>query len=188
MGAACQPVNRSDRESGISMDPQLLPVTMLIDIDARGHDRPAQAPSTYPDQHETYAALAPRRDDLQRAARRATSAPEAPRPGHRRCGRVPIDSPPARRGPFPRWRTAPSPPGDRVPTAHERSRQPAPRVRVSCHALASASRLAAALRIALARRLRERGVSRSFQLATASSTARCGRLPTPMKKAAAWSA
>ena len=48
--------------------------------------------------------------------------------------------------------------------------------------------ICSALRSALATRLRERGVSRSFQLTTASSTARSGRLPTPMKKAAAWSA
>ena len=43
-------------------------------------------------------------------------------------------------------------------------------------------------RSALSNRLRERGVSRSFQLSDARSTARCGRLPTPMKNAAAWSA
>src|ERR1700688_2836865 len=45
--------------------------------------------------------------------------------------------------------------------------------------------ISCAFRLAFARRLRERGVSRSFQLANASWTARSGRLPTPRKKAAA---
>ena len=61
------------------MDLRSLSVTMRFGIDARGCHCFAQAPDTDPDQHETYAALAPGRDglDRQRIAQHQRQKPHA---------------------------------------------------------------------------------------------------------------
>ena len=181
MGAASESVQRSDRHGRMAVTVVLVvvPVTpragMVVPPEGASN---APDPDGDQDQAHGQLAVGGQGIDRQRMARQQYQEPHAEHAGA-------VAQPPAdARLP------APGPVRDGIGRDRGqviRARQHVHHAgRQSCEGESHAA--CSALRSALASSLRERGVSRSFQLAKASSTARCGRLPMPMKKAAAWSA